>query len=248
MSKTFLAAALLLCAAWMVSVMPAAAQDPAVQAVKAGGDYVVLLHGVARTSKSMGKLQAAFEKANYRVLNIDYPSRSAPIGQLAEAIHPLIENLQVEEGRKIHFVGYSMGGLVARAYIEKYRPAALGRVVLLGTPNGGSEVADFLKDNKLFHWAYGPAGQDLRTDAQLAALLGVVDYDMGVVAGTSTLDPISSYLIIKGPNDGKVSVASTKVEGMKEHVVLPVTHTFMPANKAVIAQALHFIGHGSFKK
>ena len=51
-----------------------------------------------------------------------------------------------------------MGGLVIRALLNRYRPDNLGRVVQIGTPNHGSEVADFLKNDWLYRLFFGPAG------------------------------------------------------------------------------------------
>jgi hypothetical protein len=141
-----------------------------------------------------------------------------------------------------------MGGLITRAYLKEYRPENLGRVVMLGTPNKGSQVADFLRDNFLYKKIYGPAGQELVTGRDADALFGKVDYPLGIVAGTYSIDPISSKLIIKVPSDGKVSVESTKCEGMADHILLPASHTFMPNNKEVIAAALAFVKDGAFPK
>ena len=86
----------------------------------------------------------------------------------------------------LHVVAHSMGGLLARAYLARHRPARLGRVVMLGTPNGGSEVADLLRGWPLYRLVFGPAGQQLVT-AQAEALraaFGAVDYELGSLAGT----------------------------------------------------------------
>lgn len=209
------------------------------------GDYVILLHGIARTRKSMAKMAGEFAAEGYQVLNLDYPSRKHTISEIADIIHADIEKFATDKTKKIHFIGYSMGGLVARAYIHRHPPENMGRLVMLGSPNQGSEVADMLRGTFAFDKFYGPAGEELTTAFDRAAVMGTPSCEVGVVAGTWTIDPIS-YFIIRGPNDGKVSVESTKIEGMKEHVIMPVTHTFMPANTKVIAAAKSFVKNGRF--
>jgi pimeloyl-ACP methyl ester carboxylesterase len=211
-------------------------------------DGIVLLHGIFRTHRSMGRLARFLERNGFAVLNLGYPSTKYPIEMLVDIVHPRIENFTESITGQLHFVSYSMGGLLMRAYLCKYRPSHLGRVVMIGTPNKGSEVADFLKSMKLYRWLYGPAGQQLITDqAAFAHCLGKVDYELGVIAGNRPIDPISSRIIGK-PNDGKVSIDSTMLEGMKDHIVIPSSHTFFPSNKATWHQVLLFFRNGEFSR
>src|SRR6202000_1112853 len=94
---------------------------------------------------------------------VDYPSRQKSLEALTEEIHPAIERFAARIEGSLHFVGHSMGGLLTRVYLARYRPARLGRVVMLGTPNGGSEIADRLKNFLPYRLFFGPAGQQLRT-------------------------------------------------------------------------------------
>ena len=111
---------------------------------------VVILHGIFRTHRSMRGLARHLEKEGYAVCNIRYPSTRKTINDLADHIHA--EVTAFSEAKKLHFVGYSMGGLLIRAYLDRYQIASLGRVVMLGTPNAGSEVADFIGNWKFYRW------------------------------------------------------------------------------------------------
>ena len=92
----------------------------------------------------------------------------------------------------------------------------------------------------------GPAGLRLARNGIFRALPNV-DFDRGIIAGSRSLNPYYSYLIT-GPDDGKVSIETTKIAGMKDHIVLPVTHTLMVKSAEVLNQALHFFQNGYFRK
>ncbi len=220
----------------------------AVQAseVKNDGDYVVILHGIARSNKHMEKLATYLQKDQFDVINLNYPSTTYDIEDLTEIINKEISK-KTNKDKPIHFVGYSMGGLMVRALIHKYNYKNLGRVVQLAPPNQGSEIADLLKNFWPYKKIYGPAGQQLITDqSAIKDLFGEVNYELGIVAGSATIDPISSA-IIPGKNDGKVAVERTKLEGMKDHIVVSASHTFFPSNKEVQKQTLFFLKNGNFK-
>lgn len=206
---------------------------------------VILLHGIFRTRFSMRRMAKFLNGHGYRVLNIGYKSTRFPLDILATHIHEQIDTFS-KTVDQVHFVGYSMGGLLTRTYLTLYRPANLGRVVMLGTPNKGSEVADKLKNFWLYRKSYGPAGQQLITDqTSFEKLFSIVDFPLGVIAGSRSLDPLGSW-IIGQPNDGKVSIESTRLNGMTDHLVVPVDHTFMPTHKKVWDATLHFLQHEKF--
>lgn len=211
-------------------------------------DGVVLLHGVARTSRSCRKLQRAIEASGFATLNLGYDSRRKSLEALAEDIRPEIGRFAEDVEGSLHFVGHSMGGLLTRVYLAKYRPDRLGRVVMLGTPNGGSEIADRLQGFALYRAYFGPAGQQLTTrrDAATETLLPAVSYPVGIIAGNRSVDPVSSAFLLPRPNDGRVAVANTRLEGMIDHVVVAASHPWLLQNASAIDQTIAFLRHGRF--
>lgn len=210
---------------------------------------VVLLHGMGRTGISMRAIAAALRGAGIPTLSPWYGLRRS-MPEIIEYLRPRITAFAAAHPGPLHIVTHSLGGLVARAYITAHRPAALGRVVMLAPPNAGSELADLVFSLGLDNLIFGPVGPHLRTvrSDEHEIQLGQVDFDLGIIAGDRPIDAIIAPRFFAAANDGKVSVEATKLAGMADHIVLPVQHTFMVHDAAVIAQIRAYLETGAFTR
>lgn len=197
----------------------------------------------------MEKMATRLAAEGFAVTNLGYPSRTRTIEEIADDdLARAVETCRRRGARRIDFVTHSMGGIVVRYYLKHHAFPELGRVVMLAPPNAGSEVVDKLKGWFVFKWWNGPAGQELGTGPESLPLrLGPVAFACGIIAGDRSINPILSMLI-PGPDDGKVAVRRTRVQGMRDFLVIHAVHPFIMKNKAAIDQTVAYLKTGKFRR
>lgn len=230
--------------ALVLAAAPALARShPAATPPDVRREPVVLLHGLARGPASMRHYARALAAAGHPVCNIGYPSRRHELDRLArDHVLPGIRACFPGYQGPVHFVTHSMGGMLVR-HLARARALKVGRVVMLAPPNHGSEIIDHLGNSAVFRRLAGPAAQQLRTTAPPPD--AGASFELGVLAGRRTLNPWLS-LLLPGANDGKVTVASTRLDGMRDFRVLPTSHPLILHDQQAIALALNFLEHGCF--
>lgn len=195
----------------------------------------------------MSTLESELTARGLTVANVDYPSRELPIESLAPmAVDDGLAECRKHQPQRIHFVTHSLGGILVRYYLSKSEIPELGRVVMLGPPNQGSEVVDTFSDLPGYGRINGPSGFQLGTGADSVPIaIGPVTYPVGIIAGTESVNPILSTTFDE-TNDGKVSVSRTKVEGMSDFIEVESSHPFLMRNPEAIRQTIEFLLHGRF--
>jgi len=210
-------------------------------------ECVVLLHGLNRSWRAMEPMAEALQAAGFSTTNVDYPSQAGPV----ETIAPIAVSLGLDRCRatgatKVHFVTHSIGGILLRYHNALAPIADLGRVVMLGPPNQGSEIVDRTRDWPGFETISGEAGAQLGTDEDsLPARLGPVTFELGVIAGTGTINILTSAML-PDPDDGKVSVEATKVDGMDDFLVVGNSHRYITRSDVVVRNTISFLKTGHF--
>jgi pimeloyl-ACP methyl ester carboxylesterase len=209
---------------------------------------VVVLHGLARSSRSMAGMARALSEAGFTVCNISYPSTQHDIATLAsEFVAPEIARCFPGSTAPLNFVTHSLGGIIARHLAASGAVTSFGRVVMLSPPSQGSEVVDRLGRLWLFRALNGPAGGELGTAPDsVPNRLGPARFTVGIIAGRRSINPLLSALI-PGPDDGKVAIERARLDGMADFIVVPASHPFIMNDRDVIRQTIRFLQSGSFE-
>jgi pimeloyl-ACP methyl ester carboxylesterase len=229
---------------WFISLIMLAASGCSIHNNPDSTEQVILLHGLGRKGHAMFLLQKRIREAGYEAHSIEYASLQEPPEVLLEKVAEQIELCCRDDSRPVHFVGHSLGGLIVRAYLDKRPLENLGRVVLLGTPSQGSELVDIYGDSWLFR-VLGPTAGVLGTDEDsFPNSIGPPYYPLGIIAGTSGFSITDDHL--PGPDDGLVSVKSTKIDGMADFLLVDTSHSMMRYNQTVARETIHFLKNGSF--
>jgi triacylglycerol lipase len=230
----------------VVMMLVASASSTDAGSPAAERDVVVLLHGLGRTRLSMNRLATRLRNHGFEVVNLGYPSRRYGVADLTGHLDQELERHHVASARQVHFLTHSLGGIVVRNYLKQHSLANLGRVVMLCPPNQGSEVVDRLRNSFIYRVATGPVGQELGTDSlSIPSGLGPVNFPLGVIAGSRSLNPLFSAWIT-GENDGTVSVQRCRAEGMTDFLVVRHSHSFIMRSALVAEQVIEFLRHGRF--
>ena len=208
----------------------------------------VLVHGLARTAGSMSTLSVALNNAGWHTANVDYPSRKHAVAVLAPvAVAEGVAACKALGATRIDAVTHSMGGILMRQFLKNQSIAGFGRMVMLGPPNHGSEIVDALGGVPGFAAFNGPAGLSLGTgNNSLPNTLGPIEVDTAVIAGTASINLLLSNFL-PNPDDGKVSVASARLEGMCAMMTVDVSHPFLMKRASVIEQVIAYLSAGKFK-
>ncbi|MDA1016237.1 MAG: alpha/beta fold hydrolase [Planctomycetota bacterium] len=206
------------------------------------GAAVVMIHGILRSSRSFKKMQQPLIDAGYTTIGFDYPSTRVEIEDSAEFLHSVIESLDgIDE---INFVVHSMGGLLVRSYLSKHNDKRIKRMVMLGVPNNGANLADIFKGNVLFRTVMGPAGQQLVEDPQgLIKKLPIPEFEFAIIAGGRNTET-GFNPFVPGDDDGTVAVESAKLPGCADFAIVNALHSFLMGNEQSIKMTINFFKHG----
>ena len=172
-----------------------------------------------------------------------YLSMGVGIAANARSLAKRLSRLRADT---LHLVGHSLGGLVICKMFEEGAGASLppGRVVLLGSPVAGSRAA-----HSLANWKIGRLimGRSVREELLAPRVRQWThDRELGVIAGTLSIGLGRIVNSHRGSSDGTIYVDETRIPGMKEHLVMHVSHTGLPFSAAVATQTAAFLRTGRF--
>lgn len=231
---------------WLLNLGPVV-RAPELQASADGRRrVVVLVHGMFRTSASLGRLSRTLQAHGYEVLSFDYWSNAGRIeahaSSLRDAVEALFRSGPVDE---LCFVAHSMGGLVTEEYLRRADARTPTRCVYLGVPHRGAVLADLRKHWFLFRWAMGDTGaMQLSPGDPLHRQPIPMPCPIGTIVG----DLGEGNPSIPGHDDGTVGVAEATFDGASDRIVLPLGHTRLTFADASLKAVLEFLHDARFAR
>lgn len=211
-----------------------------------GIDTVVCLHGFWSHGTGMYLIKRRLENEyGMRALLFSYPSVRGTLDENAAALAEFMRN---EGAAGAHIVGHSLGGVVGLRMLANHDDAPPGRVVCLGSPLTGSRSAEFLSRQD---WAEPIFGHSLAKGVvEAPASTWASDVcalrDVGVIAGDAAIGLGQFVAQFEEDNDGTVAVSETQLPGVRDHMVMPISHNGMLLSSTVVDQAAAFLRRGEF--
>jgi pimeloyl-ACP methyl ester carboxylesterase len=200
------------------------------------------VHGLYLNAYSTWFWQKHLVSAGYDAQSFGYPSIR---NTLVHNAKNLAETIKILANDEIHCVGHSLGGLVMLHMLRDFSDQRIKRIVLVGPPYQRAHVPVRLASSSVGRFIMGKAMNDWIAHEPIPPANTI---QVGVIAGDK---PIGlGRLVAPGipkPHDGTVAVAETKVPGMADRIVLPVTHTQMLFSSLVMKQMDYFLRNGKFE-
>lgn len=211
------------------------------------GPTTILLHGLGEGRDSMRPLADHLRtRIDGTVLSFGYASVKADIDTHARALASVVAGLPPGG---LRFVGHSLGNLVVRRWMALASAADLARthrVVMLGPPNQGSDLARMVSRVGLLADLAEGAARDLVIDwPRVAPTLALPTCPFGIVAGGRGDDHGFSPLL-PGDDDAVVRVDETRLPGAADFLLLPVRHASMMRHDGVQQATVEFLRTGRF--
>ncbi len=208
----------------------------------------IVLHGLGRTSYSMNKVARSLRSKRFLVINESYPSTKYSLNELSDVVPGKMDKCRARGATALYFVTHSLGAILVRQHFQDHFEPDVNAVVMLAPPNHGSPVVDAFRERWWFKWFTGLPGQEMGTGPDdFPPRLKPMGLPLGIIAGDRSSDPWFSYLFDE-PNDGKLTVESTKLPEMWDHLVVDEGHTFMMNSNEVIHQILYFFDNLKFER
>ena len=215
-----------------------------VQSALAQQPCVVLLHGLLRNSRSMDWIALDLRRAGYDVIAPDYPTTRKTIQEHAEWLKSLIDNLPCDN---VYIVAHSLGSLISREYLSKYKSESVKKLIMIAPPNHGSEKADRYRNIFLYRWVFGKVAQVVTSDTlQGPHDLGLPHCPFGIIAGGKGIEGYSKK--IPGNDDGVLSVKSTYLKEAQDFLIINSSHNGIVKHKATSSNIISFLQTGKFLK
>lgn len=203
-------------------------------------EAVILVHGLWLGGWTMQGLRLHLSRRGYAAYTFAYPSIAQSLDEHAQRLAAYIGKLQESV---IHLVGYSLGGLVVLRCLRNHGEQRIGRVVLMGTPvracMAGRRLENLVAGKRLL----GASREIWRSLPEVFR----PRCELGVIAGSRPWGLGHMLMRLPGTNDGVVRLEETEAAGMRDRIVLPLSHSGMLVSAQLAREVAAFLERGAFE-
>lgn len=206
-------------------------------------ECVIVLHGMGQYRFSMKKVSSFLESRGYKTVNLSYPATPASTPVSTDTyLHQAIESCVKQGADKVHIITHPSGGIVIKQHLKNNSLPRDSRILILGPPNKNKEGAEALVNSILYKCRLNETAQNPEAgESTFIDMLGPVEEDIGIIAGTRTVDPVNSFLFTT-PSENIL------IDEMDDFICIPKSHPFITSNRTIMHQIEYYLEKGKFDK
>ncbi len=211
-------------------------------------DPVVMVHGYNKNKKDMISLKKYLGNLGYNTHLVNLPLTHKHINKATKMFKKQLQQIskQYSKNTKFHIVGHSTGGLVILNYLRHpVKEISIDRCVQIATPNKGSQLADIAFNYLPFIFKNYKTLNDIQTEKTNIPKNSLINNKIGAIAGNKSNSIYS--IIIKGDDDGRISIDSVKIPALEDFLILPYGHKEIHHKKKTAKYIHNFLEYGKFE-
>ena len=204
----------------------------------------ILSHGFNKSSEDMAYLGDGLSYHGINNVIVNLPTTFGSLSDCLNSLHAQIYD--ITKKHNINFIGHSMGGLIIRSYINKWKLENVNRCIFIATPHLGSKLAKISGCIPFYENIFKPI-KNLKSSIENEYLLTNKNIEIGLIIGHKN-NTVLGNIFLPAESDGRVEIKSALSSDAKDAIILPYGHKEIHRKEETLNQVKCFLLNGIFHK